>query len=89
MSDLQKSLNFLSIGDLSNVLCALGSCQDIRQGVAIRSDDTACASERNWGLMFAKNRARLGIEREYRMIFLSAYHVFTEFSDAELLDLSL
>ena len=53
---------------------------------------TACASERNWskwGLMFAKNRARLGIERASQMIFLSEKHVFTEFSEAELLDLSL
>ena len=55
---------------------------------------TACASERNWserkwGLMFAKNRARLGIERASQMIFLAENHVFTEFSEAELLDLSL
>ena len=53
---------------------------------------TACASERNWskwGLMFAKNRARLGIERASQIIFLSENHVFTEFSEAELLDLSL
>ena len=53
---------------------------------------TACASERNrlkWGLMFAKNLARLGIERASQMIFLSENHVFTEFSEAELLDLSL
>ena len=53
---------------------------------------TACASERNWskwGLMFAKNRARLGIERASQMIFLAENQVFTEFSEAELLDLSL
>ena len=39
--------------------------------------------------MFAKNRARLGIERASQMIFLAENHVFTEFSEAELLDLSL
>ena len=53
---------------------------------------TACAPDRDWskwGLMFAKNRARLGIERASIMIFLSENHVFTEFSEAELLDLSL
>ena len=52
-------------------------------------DTTACASERNWGLKFSKNRARLGIEHALQMIFLSEYHVFTEFSEAEMLDLSL
>ena len=53
---------------------------------------TACASERNWsnwGLMFAKNRARLGIERASQMILLPENHVVTEFSEVELLDLSL
>ena len=53
---------------------------------------TACVSERNWsnwGLMFAKNCARLGIERASQMIFLAENHVFTEFSEAELLVLSL
>ena len=53
---------------------------------------TACASERNWSkwdLMFAKNRARLGIERAIQMIHLSKNHVFTDFSEAEMLDLSL
>ena len=53
---------------------------------------TACASKRNWskrGLMFANNRARLGMERASQMIFLAENHVFTEFCEAELLDLSL
>ena len=53
---------------------------------------TACASERNWsrwGLMFANNRARLGIDRASQMICLAENHVATEFPEAELLDLSL
>ena len=52
---------------------------------------TACASERNWSkwdLIYA-NRARLGIERASQMIFLSENHEFTEFSEAELVDLWL
>ena len=39
--------------------------------------------------MFAKNRARLGIECASQLILLSENHVFTEFSQVELLDLSL
>ena len=39
--------------------------------------------------MFAKNRAGLGIERASQMIFLAENHVFAEFAEAELLDLSL
>ena len=41
------------------------------------------------GLMFAKNCARPRTERASQTVFLSDYHVFTEFSKAELLDLSL
>ena len=40
-------------------------------------------------MMFAKTRAILRIERASQMLFLSDNHVFTEFSEAELLDLSL
>ena len=53
---------------------------------------TACASERNWskwGLMFARNCKRLSIQRAEQMIFLSENHVFADFSEAQLLDLSL
>ena len=53
---------------------------------------TARASERNWSkcdLMFAKNRARLSIERASQMIFLSESLVFTDISEAEMLDLSV
>ena len=53
---------------------------------------TARASERNWskwGLMFAKNCTRLSIQRAEQITFLSENHVFTDFSKAELLDLSL
>ena len=54
--------------------------------------NTACALERKrskWGLTVAKNRARQGIERASQMIELLDYHVFTQFSEAELQDLSL
>ena len=53
---------------------------------------TAYASERNWsawGIIFAKNRSKLGIQHAEQMIFLSQKHVLTEFSQAELQDLSL
>ena len=53
---------------------------------------TACASERNWSkldLMFANDRAKLSVEHASQMIFLSENHVFTDFSEAEMLDLPL
>ena len=37
----------------------------------------------------AKNRAKLGIERASQMVYLSGEYFFTEFCEAELLDLSL
>ena len=39
--------------------------------------------------MFAKNRARLSIERASQMVFLSENDVFTDFSEAEMLDMWL
>ena len=53
---------------------------------------TACASERNWskwGLMFAKNRAKLCIQGACQMTFLSENHGFADFTEAEMPDLSL
>ena len=50
---------------------------------------TSARNWSKWGLMYAKNRARLGIECASKIIFLSENHVFTEFCEAESLDLSL
>ena len=53
---------------------------------------TACALERHlskWDLAFAKNRARLSVERASQIILFLENHVCTEFSEADLLDLSL
>ena len=53
---------------------------------------TACVFNRNWpkwGMLFAKTHARLRIERASQMLFLSDNHVFSDFSEAELLDMSL
>ena len=52
----------------------------------------SCASERNWskwGVMFAENCARLSIERASQMICLSENFVFIDFSEAEMLGMSL
>lgn len=52
---------------------------------------TSCAAERNWskwGLMFAKNRARLGRERAMKMIFLSEHCGQEGFVESEVFDLS-
>ena len=51
---------------------------------------TAYASERNWSmwdLMFAKNHAKLSREIALKIIYPN--HVFADFFEAELLDLSL
>ena len=54
--------------------------------------NTACASERNcskWGLMSAENSARPGVQSAEKMIFTSENHVFADFSEVHLIDLSL
>ena len=53
---------------------------------------TACALERNWskwGLMFVNNRAKLSLQRARHMLVSSENHVYTGFSEVELLDLPL
>ena len=53
---------------------------------------TSCALERNrskWNLTFAKNCAKLRVDSSLQMMFLSENHVFTDLSEAEMLDLSL
>ena len=52
---------------------------------------TSCSAERNWskwGLIYEKNRARLGLERAMKMIFLSEHHVFLLNEESDVLDLS-
>ena len=51
---------------------------------------TACAAERNWskwGLLYAKNRSRLGLERATKMIFLKEVLGLSD-NDVDELDLS-
>lgn len=52
---------------------------------------TSCAAERNWskfGLMFAKNRARLARERAVQMIFLTEHCGQAGFEECDVFDLS-
>ena len=51
---------------------------------------TACAAERNWskwGMMFAKNRPRLGRQRALKMIFLMENYSVGEEPEFDMLDL--
>ena len=41
-----------------------------------------------WGLIFAHNSSKLGFLRAEKMTFKTDNHVFTKFSEEELLDLS-
>lgn len=52
---------------------------------------TSCSAERNWskwGLLFAKNRARLSRERAGQLIFLNEHGCQANFIEEDVLDLS-
>ena len=66
------------------------SLQLIRRSVQSPMHTTACAAERNWskwGLLYAKNRSCLGLERATKTIFLKEVLGLSD-DDVDELDLS-